>query len=368
MKSFIEIILNDILKEASKGQVPTYISGKRKEPSFLKVGFSTQLENKVFESSSSTCFKIEHYQEFVDALCKYAEQVLSKEYVWTSVGTMKLSNIQKDNLDSLYCFLHDNILFMLLNSTKEDFLSPISVVERYTDFLKNEKMGELCKTSIYHFDTLNCDMEIQLEGQLYGQETPFALCCSLKGDSVDGMLPRIRFGVTKENGEDVMYLYALQNSSKKNLNYRKLYQLNESIPKELQTMAPSFVLAMGVVVSLMKKYDIQKLYMPHGLPLKMKLKYQGAITEEEAKKYDPSRLRSIGLRTVEQVKKIDQNMNENFVNCAKRIAYHGSDIQIQNIDSSNLLVTVDHTKNHFSNAILNELYTKLPIYEKGLSK
>lgn len=353
--------LNEIIKEAKNGYV-NFEVGK------LYFKFDTVIDksfSNVTLDHKMPTLNIQNYDELIKLLTEYIEILLKNDIPWST-------SVSSDDLKS---YIKKQICYLFSNATYYDFNNPNCFVNRYINFLNDKTFDDINLTDGIYIDKFDASVVIRKVPQPGGQETPYAFVITLEriidGELYSYHLPYVRYGINDIDGEKEAYLYAIQNCPSDNLSAkphqikfnkeinRKLYKVNKGVEnQELLNLPPSFVLADTIFHALLKKENIDKLYIVKELPEKIYIKeklYEGQ--EERIKKLPVRKLQALGIIT--DVGKLKQNLTERFIKVSDRMSNHLNGMVVQDMDSNSYKVaTMDYQDDYINNSLLSEIYDK----------
>lgn len=232
-------------------------------------------EEEVIVDKSLPILNLKGYrlQVFADAITEYVNAFMESELYWsTPIASCR------DNKEAI---IHA-MSMLWFNATPDDFNNPIQFVKRYTNFLSDNTFDDLWeRKQIDNVQSLrNCTIEIAQKHQAEFQETPTAICFTIKKDGIEKKLPRIAYGIS----EGTAYIYGIQGENEydgspviKKIN-RSRYKLNktENIPEDYKDMVleqePYAYMSLFMFLSLLRQKGITSVVMPAYLPVRVKSK------------------------------------------------------------------------------------------------
>lgn len=353
--------LREIISEAKNGYV-NFDLGK------LYMKFDTVIEqsfSNVTENNEMPILNIQNYNDLTKSLYQYIEILLTNDTKWSS-------SIPMDNIKE---YIKKQICYLFSNATFYDFNNPNEFVRRYTNFLNDTTLDDINMSDNIYIEGLDVELKMRKTIQPGGQETPYALDLTLER-MIDGILynyhlPYVRYGISDNNGQKEAYLYAIQNKPSDNLAdkpyqikfnkeiNRKLYKVNKGIDnQELLNVSPSFVLVGTILLALLKKENIDKLYVAKKLPEKIYIKeklYGGQ--EEKIKTMSPRKLQALGIVT--DVERLKKNLTERFIKVTDRMSAHLNGMMVEDMDNESYkVVNIDYQNDYMNNELLSEVYNK----------
>jgi len=238
----------------------------------------TQPAQKVLESikqksngnETKPVMIINNYKQFFELLRQYYEKDIQLFFERTGFPTFQVYELE-NSLEQIW-----------LRATPEDFNNPERFLKRQVDMIRSNTFEKyrketylgglrslddniLCVKDVIArtWDESAREMEIIIYDKRYYDGPEFVYSSRYE-------LPVIRYGICKENGQNVCYIGSIQNKTddyrqselKKKVN-RKKYKINEGVPKEETTQVePKNILALSVFVSLLNREDITEIKIP----------------------------------------------------------------------------------------------------------
>ena len=152
-----------------------------------------------------------------------------------------------------------------------DFMKPEEFLEKQIDFLQSDVWDDYIVRDSF-FKSAHCVGDFlgnsilaakREASQWYetSEKMTFTLVDDESGDVLS--LPSVYYGIREENGENVCYIYAVQNERERVENKklsRKLYKLNKGV--ESSNVHPSQVLALKTFLDMVKDLKISKVKVP----------------------------------------------------------------------------------------------------------
>ena len=204
---------------------------------------------------------------------------------------------------------------IFLRMAPNDLLNVESFLEKEVSFLKDTTFSEYIKNNAEIGTYEGYKLYTSLEEAQSWCETSSKMTFFLKKDDKEyHTLPSIYFGITVEDGEQVCYIYAIQNESqrvKSKKAHRLLYKLNKGI--ENPDVNPASVLVLQTFISLLKQKGITNIKVPRLQVLSYR--YHELLSEKTRKefteKYTPEYLEYISnLSTYEKARKLEDYESE----------------------------------------------------------
>lgn len=255
----IKEILLELIKDAKSGEV------KINDISFL-IGFNTNIEDSKMEYSENNISSL--YIRNLDTFVKKIEDYLDEE------------NKHRDRVPSYIKEEKDKVKFLMMylfvNATSEDFLNPERYIDRYIGFLKDNTFSLLNEKISVNLNNIfeNETLEIKNNSQSVCMETPNKIQFSItskENSNLSFVLPEISYGICKEDGHKVCYIYSILNRENldkvddeellryKKVISRKLYKLNSGISaidsdyeENIKDVSVSSVLSLYLFLNLLK--------------------------------------------------------------------------------------------------------------------
>lgn len=353
IKEIIDKELKIVIEGARNGQIPTN-SGS------MYTKFYSSLYTEDTKDKDIPVLNLDNYQKIVEALFNYMKPLLTTKSIWAD-------SAPRNDINE---FIRKHIVYLFSNATYKDFLNPLSFINRYVDFLKDKTFSSIEIEPMY-LENFDAYLNIKVVAQENGQETPYALDMSLK-KKIDGVeysyqLPMVRYGVCNENGEKVLYLYAIQNQPTKNLSdnefqikynkdiNRKFYKLNKGIDSNslLLNVSPSFVFVEGILIDLMEKVGIDRMKIVKKLPQKIYIKEQ-LYGRSSSRGLSKRKIQALGIVT--DIERLKDSLTTKFVTVSKRLEYHNEELKMISEDEDSFLCySLEFDKKSSNNEVLNEL-------------
>lgn len=269
----------------------------------------------------------EYDAEFSNGTANYLPtlRVENKEKFFYYLNDVVCKYVEFYNLSKLFeRFGEENIiknviLTILSNARYKDYENPVQYLERYSKFFKDQTLKKYNNSVIGENIKSLGDVCIIASStkEIYGFETPYAFCSSIRNHDMEYNLPVINYGISG----DTCYIYSIQNKKrndensfnkkiKRNLNKANGgvvdntdYDKNETI---LGT-TPSFIVATTIFLQILKQNNIDKVRVVTFLPDRY---FEKLATSE----YDADR--------------IQKNLTEKMVLLFYRLQYHIPEIDI----------------------------------------
>ena len=333
-----------VIKEAKNGKV--LLDGEEWGIAFNTIIYDNgKIKEEYFNDRNMSTLVIKNEEEFIKAL---------KEYVYycftLNRRTMKLYRDEYDYKIKMY------MAYLFINFSTEDFLNPVEAIRRHIDFMLDNTFDYLDDgVTIPLGETFgDSNLHIQRFDQSVMMETPWKVEVGLTKtvylEQVGCPLAEVSYGIRKENGEKVCYVYSMMKPKdkressdreklfRKRLN-RELYKLNDGVldqeteeyrryengkEKEYQEnvtdVTQSFVLALSVFVTLLQKEGISKIKVVPYLPVRYLGRHISALNVTDM-------LRQQEL--FDRNQRIQDNCTNKFMRTFRRVAYHmGSDLKM----------------------------------------
>ena len=355
------------LKEASEGKIK-FKNGD------LGIHFNAIVENfKIGEDNNIPTLIINNEPLFKKVLNEYIDEARS----FYLPDYFNETGVNNDEIDKY--------LFSMLwsNATVDDFTNPIPFIKRRINFIKDKTFDEFNQKKIIG-DKKIFDYNVSLINQKKGllNETPKSLLFTLEKDGYTYKLPRIFYGIENET----CYIYAIQKdrntddinkSNKENYKFlnRVFYKINSGYNKseeekeidDITDITPSFIIVLTLFVSLLNKYNINKLVVNDYLPIryinkvlqaKSIIKNMNAEGDSELLKDEENKINSI-----------QYNLTNKFIRNFKRLEYHFENINFLSLPfelGSNSIVKIDDFYSECcNNQLLSELVNCVLNLERG---
>lgn len=332
-KDIIEnIFFNEIIKEASTGEVKVLLNDIYKEEYIFNVGFNTFLE-KTFACNDSFDSKpvliINDKDRLVNLLCDYVKLCDSSPNIFKNYEL----NVR------VKCYLTN----LWANALYDDFANPCLFVKKQIDFYQNK----LCTENSFIYNTID-DSKIKIEDlkQDIRMETPFFFRASFIKDDDIYNLPKISYGISN----NVCYIYAIQNekesittSFQKRIK-RKLYKLNEGVstletdeyrdykdngdyyPENISDVSPSVLIALSIFFDILKDKGIDKVKVISLLPVRynsrelaLKKRYEDKLKDSKLNDKD---LKKLLLEYKVENLRIQKNLSDKMIRNFRRLEAH----------------------------------------------
>lgn len=332
-------IFLEIFKEASYGRV--IISG---DP--YKIAFNTITPEFLFYINDL----------FPTLVVNNNDQFYSKLEEYVLVALKSEVNIPKYILNNYKDTIKILVSYIFVNASVDDFSNPISLIDRKINYFKNAILNENLVIELDSFK--NSNLLVEFTTQSVFMETPKKMKPSLLKDASHYDLPEVSYGINKENGELVCYIYSILN---KNNDFepdyskkvkREMYKLNSCIEpsynSEILSVSPSAAFSLSIMISLLQKRGIKNIKVVPYLPLRS-LARNLSLEENFCAEKETRNLM------------IQQNCTEKFLNTFSRMDYHFSAFNIElfpfDIDSY-MYATIDQISD-VNNDIIKELNYKI---------
>ncbi len=343
------------------------------------VGWNTIIYNgdkikyQNIEDNSFPTLVIKNEEEFFLELKKYLELELEKK--------RKIINFVNNKEENQMKLL---MTYLFVNATTEDFLNPVYYIRRYREFLNDDTFsyledGKCIKLS----GVLNCDLEIKNQSQSVFMETPnrleIAFVKEKDGEKISYNLPNISYGININNGEKECYIYSMLNKKDSNNDSsvnekfvkdisRKLYKLNKNVldqesreyldykngvsdyyPENISDVSPSFVMALVIFLSLLKKQGITRVKGVSYLPVRYLSRNIAANNINDANKMNKLKERNDLIQT---------NITNKFIRTIRRAVYHLDGVEIISYPyeyDEFINIRIVNDKTNTNNELLNEV-------------
>lgn len=303
-KDIIEnIFFNEIIKEASTGEVKVLLNDIYKEEYIFNVGFNTFL-GKTFAWNDSFDSKpvliINDKDRLVNLLCDYVKLCDSSPNIFKNYEL----NVR------VKCYLTN----LWANALYDDFANPCLFVKKQIDFYQNK----LCTENSFIYNTID-DSKIKIEDlkQDIRMETPFFFRASFIKDDDIYNLPKISYGISN----NVCYIYAIQNE-KENIKTsfqkrikRKLYKLNEGVSTletdEYRDYKDKGIDKVKVISLLPVRYNSRE--------LALKKRYEDKLKDSKLNDKD---LKKLLLKYKVENLRIQKNLSDKMIRNFRRLEAH----------------------------------------------
>lgn len=342
MNLVLDIFYKEVIKEASKGEIDSYL--------IYNVIFATTIENKLITN-------VVKPELFVPTLLIKNKAAFDKLLItYTNLAYEFYKDKFPEDISE-----HDKIKSILAllwsNATSEDFKNPIMYLQKRISFFNLDNLDIEADSSLGK-------LKINLIKDELCNETPYYL--EIKAN--DNMLPKVSLGIFEDTG----YIYAIQNKEKnrdKTLN-RQMYKVNVGInldleesdnimfPENLKGVTPSTLISATIALAYLKNLGVSKIAIPVFLPvrwnskeLSFPKKYQYMQKRGQA---NPNYLKEAMAHHEE----IQRNLSDKFIRTFRRLDYHFSNIEINAlpfIHAEDMLMTIDDDVD-CNNPLLLELY------------
>lgn len=348
-------IFYEIINEANIGRV--VIDGDIFNIAFNTIIYNKnkQIFNNVVNDNYPTLL-IKEESTFLYKLALYVNLVVNKNRKLPSF----CSDVQKNRIKII-------IAYIFASATTEDFINPIKLLDRNIAFLCDDTFECLnepvCIKSIETF--YNSSLRIQNTHQSIYMETPNRIDIALMNYDFCSSyeLPSISYGIVKEDGEKVCYIYTIMNlKNKKEQNSytkkiaRELYKLNSNVSKEeseecsdgiyienISDVSPSSILSLTIFVSLLSKQNITKIKVVPYLPIRYLSREISACDNDDLNE------RNICIQ---------RNATDKFLRTFRRLNYHSKDFKIVSFpyELSEYMEIILSQNSQFNNDILESVY------------
>ena len=346
-------IFFEIVHGAKIGKIPTVLS-------YVQAGFETEIKDRFsnVDQKSDHILKIDDFNQFMNALKRYSEIVMTTDHGWFRVAE------EKDR-----AYLRANLVYLLANMTPQDFQHPTEFVNRYIEFCMDRTFSE---PMVMEYAPLDCKILVERKEQPAGQETPYALSITLEKEYPEGSahytLPLLRYGVADHQ----LYLYAIQGKNNEDIKEidrklakkanRHFYKMNKNCREELQDVPLSFMFASTILLKCMQEAGIEDMTIAKTLPLKLEIKKNVFGDMEKYKGLSASKLKALGVIT--NVEKIEYNLTTRFLHVMERLQdqIHGIEVRKENESFCNATL---NAKMLFSeNEVYQTLLDSVVTYQK----
>jgi hypothetical protein len=349
----------------------------------------------IFENSKFTYFGdiydekaptlvIKNINTFSDAIADFVLDMLNEDLEW-----------KKPYFD--IADLNEKVRYFLssmwINMTSTDFEEPEKYIRRYISFLSDETFKNLNVKTDYIEGLDNHYIQIENIEDKNCSETPYVLRIKISDDNNNHFyLPDVKYAIEEKFGEKTVYIYAIQynykmktqnDNVKSNTNKinRLLYKINQDLPeselnKKMQTqeyynadeniidVTPSTIISLITSLSLFDNYDIKKVIIPCGFPVRWNaqcLKYDRKI-----KKQSVGLSNSVVDKIIEDYEeeqdRIGRNIIDKMIRNFRRLEYHFNGIKISSfpydVDSFMRVDLNDiyaYNENHMLNSIFENV-------------
>lgn len=370
-------IFEEIIKEANIGKI--VIDGDE-----FPIAFNTL----IYEDGQKI-YSDRIYDEIPTLVIKNQTLFYTKitEYVSLYLNSSRklpkfIHDIDKNNIKLIMSYL-------FANATTEDFLNPISLIERNIKFLNDDTFSNLNDTlntkELNSF--MNSNFEITRSSQSVFMETPYKIDINFTNyfgeEKVYYNLPSISYGITLENGEKVCYVYSILNPKEKNNKTdnqnkyekkiaREMYKLNAGVreqeseeyksyingesnyyPENISDVSPSAIISLIVFLSLLEKENIKEIKVVPYLPLRY-LSRELSLREIN----DSAKVESLKARN----NYLQQNITDKFIRTFRRVNYHFPGLAINRYPyelDEYMGASLSLEESKFNNPILEEIYTNV---------
>lgn len=282
------------------------------------------------------------------------------------------------------------LTILFVNCTEEDFLNPISYLQRQIDFIINKELIEKYSTykEVGNIAELNdSKIEVLSTTQEPTLETPYKFCSRLsKNESGEKQcydLPSISYGISNGN----VYIYTIKGKKRnkeKISNYikrmnRDLYKVNKGVdpsldyilykegnstfyPENIIDVTHSSVLALTLFLGILKRENYNRVIIVDYLPIRYLSKYESKLSKLGKCNFSNSKDYSKKLREIEEELDYDQNnITNKFIRTFNRVNYHLENMDIISypgeIDNFMYVHLNDSIKQ--GDHIINHLYSEI---------
>lgn len=370
-------IFEEIIKEANIGKI--VIDGDE-----FPIAFNTL----IYEDGQKI-YSDRIYDEIPTLVIKNQTLFYTKitEYVSLYLNSSRklpkfIHDIDKNNIKLIMSYL-------FANATTEDFLNPISLIERNIKFLNDDTFSNLNDTmntkELNSF--MNSNLEITRTSQSVFMETPYKIDIKFTNyfgeEKVYYNLPSISYGIILENGEKVCYVYSILNPKEKNNKTnnqnkyekkiaREMYKLNAGVreqeseeyknyingessyyPENISDVSPSAIISLTVFLSLLEKENIKEIKVVPYLPLRYLSRELSLREINDSAKVEELKARNNYLQ---------QNITDKFIRTFRRVNYHFPSLEINRYPyelDEYMGVSLSLEESKFNNQILEEIYTNV---------
>lgn len=303
--------------------------------------------------------KVNEPEEFFEQLHKIILKYIEFHNLNNSFTRFEKESVIKNIIQTIFS-----------NARYQDFEKPIQFFERYINFFNDQTLNEYDNTIISANITNleNSIIKVDNIKDNYGYETPYAFHISIKNDDLEYNLPIINYGIS----DNTCYIYSIQNKRKNNESdfnkkiKRKLNKVNSEVKNDtdydigdtILGTTPSFITAMTIFFTILKKHNIDNIRVITFLPDR----YMEKLATSE---YDAD--------------EIQHNLTEKMVLLFYRLQHHIPNLDINfpiydaySINDDNnigqdLVITLPEIIECNNNAFLNEIISSINI-EKNKSK
>ncbi|MBR3210773.1 MAG: hypothetical protein IKF71_02415 [Bacilli bacterium] len=320
-------IFYELIEEAAKGKVMLF---NHEWP----IGFNTKItedgEDKVFlnnERNLSVLY-IKDEERFFDKL----EEYLKKEI--KANRKMPGEVEEKERLKYLMAYL-------FVYATTEDFINPVSYIQKRIDFLEDHTFDELEeKISISLEPRIKANIEIMQETNPISMETPKKMVIRLRDSEQESSvfpLPNIYYAIHEDKGEKVCYIYSLLKPKEKNdsteeeIKFQKkmnrlLFKLNDGLTEldeynsdsflNIKDVSMPFIFCLNIFVSLLQRKGIERVKAVPYLPVCYLAR---ELTASASEKKEELRKRN---------QQIQDNQTKKFIRTFKRLSIQNPSLRI----------------------------------------
>ncbi len=357
-------IFYELIKEAKEGNV-TIDNDK------FEIAFNTRILEKnihYYNEQNLAELVIKDEKTFFSLLEEYIKLELEKN--------RKIPNF----LDKKKSPIKWIMSYLFINATTEDFLNPERLIRRRIAYLQDKTFDYLSDGIEIEVNEVlnNSCLHIKKSNAPVAMETPNIIELSLNseenGEYLSYKLPSIYYGIS----DGTCYIYSVMNpkekSNEKSLVEEKyikkmkrlLFKLNAGVPpkekplseeENITDVTPSFVFALNIFLSLLKKEKIEKIKIVTYLPLRYSSRMifaRGHNNEAEL---------------LEKNDFIQKNATDKLIRTFRRIAHHDKSIVIDTFPyeiDEYLTIRLLPVKEKIENQILNA--TAESIIEGGHNK
>ncbi len=268
--------------------------------------------------------------------------------------------------------------FLWTNATLEDFNNPNEYIKTRINFLKNEMLPTYEDINLGRSELLKSDIIVENRKSSFYSEAPYALRITLNNGDEAYELPRIYYGIDK----DEAYIYAIQNPKNANEEHnqfqkfikRALYKLNIGLDENdnfenydignLKDITPSFLLAANIIFSLFESKNIKKVTVPTILLVRYNAKELAIDKRKNVllnETDDEEKIKEINDIIDDAKKKhlvLQSNMTEKLIRTFLRLSHHCDGIGIHCIPNeinTSLELNIGETT-YINNPILEETH------------
>ena len=308
-KDIIEnIFFNEIIKEASTGEVKVLLNDIYKEEYIFNVGFNTFL-GKTFARNDSFDSKpvliINDKDRLVNLLCDYVKLCDSSPNIFKNYEL----NVR------VKCYLTN----LWANALYDDFANPCLFVKKQIDFYQNKLYTE----NSFIYNTID-DSKIKIEDlkQDIRMETPFFFRTSFIKDDDIYNLPKISYGISN----NVCYIYAIQNE-KESITTSFQKRINgDYYPENISDVSPSVLIALSIFFDILKDKGIDKVKVISLLPVRynsrelaLKKRYEDKLKDSKLNDKD---LKKLLLEYKVENLRIQKNLSDKMIRNFRRLEAH----------------------------------------------